>query len=130
MKLEEIRLLIDSATPGPWSPFQTSHSHEELLDAIAEMLKKGGPTFYFVRCPIAHQDDEETMTVAHVGNGPNGSRNAAFVAKARTLMPPLVQVAEAARDLAKSVLTSLNRNDHLKVADEVLAKLHALESHK
>lgn len=74
MKLEDIRKLCDAATPGPW----------------LESYGYDGGGYPRAFCPACEADSSGES---------QAEKDAAFIAAARTLVPKLVAVAEAAKDL-------------------------------
>ena len=77
MKLEDLKRLCEEATPGPWG--LTS------------------PGSYIVICPVVYSYRDDDNPYAR-----NGA-DRAFIAAARTMLPRLIAVAEAARVLSPIV---------------------------
>lgn len=79
MKLEEIKKLIDAATPGPW----LAHYETGLNPMVITLIEaSGGQNFGERIC------------------GSDKFTNMEFIAASRTLMPKLLAVAEAAAEIA------------------------------
>lgn len=72
MKLEEIRKLIDAATPGPWTNRMQDGLCNKYIDDDAIVISK---------------EERDNMNPANV----------AFIALSRTLMPKLLAVAKVAK---------------------------------
>lgn len=86
MKLEELKRLCEAATPGPWrlrdfGSYRGEHGGQiqnyQIYDADSELLLEGG--------------------VYYDNISPKRIEDAAFIAAARTYLPRLIAVAEAAK---------------------------------
>lgn len=83
MKLEEIRKLIEAATPGPW---RYDHGNQEVETRIGRWNV----------CDIDMYRQGRDPEASHPGDR---SDDGEFIAASRTLMPRLLAVAEAAAKL-------------------------------
>ena len=94
-RLDAIRQREQAATEGPWVALTIGYAdHEGQLDDIRDALE------YADRDGVVMTDmtwvESEHRHVALTGNGPRQTHNAAFIAHARTDLPLLLRVADAA----------------------------------
>lgn len=110
MKLEEIKALIEAATPGPWAPH--TEVFKRMCDAVSsfEAAHARGvtPNLTYVWHKSANGDRDKFVSIT--GNGPCSEANAALIAASRTVLPLLVKVAEAAKGVLP-ILEQLQRKD-------------------
>lgn len=101
MKIEEIRKLVDAATPGPWKS-----NLEPMFDKIWYEVRLGGK--------IVAKTREES--------------NSEFIAATRTLIPLLLDVVEKAEGLINPSLAENKPEDHGQrrfMLDQALKTLEA-----
>lgn len=111
MTLDEIRKLIEAATPGPW----TAEESTEPLGIEDAILT--GPT-------TVHEGCVGERTAFHV------MADARFIAAARTLLPALLEVAEAADDHRAALGDHRDPSDCPRTRDRLAGALAALEAIK
>lgn len=118
------------ATKRPW----TAHILDCPKDKIGQYVQQcvensGGDEFHFISAP--HEDGGDA-DIAHVGNGPRGKDNAAFIVRA-------VNTFDQAREALKGILNRYvslvesgdagnwdpHSEDEVKVAKAVLAAMEA-----
>lgn len=104
MKLEEIKALIEAATPGPWEANGTG-AYVAMMSIFDDKIRK------YVSAP---------QTGMCVSDG-----DIAFIAASRTLLPKLLAVAEAAKAYVKAFTEP--STECLSV-ETIAAALAALES--
>jgi hypothetical protein len=74
MKLEDLKNLCAQATPAPWEP-----------------------NYYFIGFDTLFVEGEEFVGCAPATNKDQADKDAAFISAARTMLPKLIAVAEAAQ---------------------------------
>lgn len=118
MKLEEIKKLIEAATPGPWE--LTEAPDWEKADECCDPL-------YTIDAPALAPTKENGWTgptlielKSYYPTAPKRVEDARFIAASRTLMPKLLAVAEAAY--------AVNELSNFKTMGELDDALAALEA--
>ncbi len=116
MKLEDIRKLVEGATPSPWIA--------EIGETCTTVAPESLPYHIYFSRSLARPPDAYEMV----------KRDAAFIAASRDLVPKLLAVAEAARKIPGQVTHEETYNDYpvqidvdVPGASELQAALAALE---
>lgn len=104
MKLDDIRRICEAATPGPWR---------------AEVNGTPDGSFDFAAGPWHDQTK---------GSTDGAAEDAVFIAMARTMLPKLQKVAEAARDLKCACVGLTYHGGHTNSCIALREALAALES--
>ena len=108
LTLSELRLLCDRATPGPW--------RNEHRNVMAGSLVIGVTSF------CAHQLTAPSLVTS--------SDNAAFIAAARTWLPALIEVAEAAQETERLAKPNHEWKLRAKAHERLIAALARLDEVK
>lgn len=116
MTLEEIRKLVDAATPGPWDE---DVGQRDPIPILQEFYKENGlPPSVKQFFPIGPESTLESQADA----------DARFIAASRDLVPRLLAVAEAAQQLICG-MNSIGTKDYVRAcADKLDNALADLES--
>jgi len=119
-ELDRAKELEAAATPGPW------------VMGRHQALSKDEMIAYVINCievsPVQDQfyligKDDWSVDIAHTGNGATSANNAAFISKARTLVPALVaEVERLRRALAESLvmIDKLSDGEHREEATKAM----------
>jgi hypothetical protein len=107
MKTDELKKLVETATPGPWTGHKMIHQDhggpmtpEEIGEYVCNSVKLGDPSrFLFVSGKHA---DGRSCDVCHTGNGPRGPYNTALIAAAPDLAREVIALREAAWKAAET----------------------------
>jgi hypothetical protein len=111
VSLEDIRARADAATAGPWQPYFTTHGDPYVVDHTGWL----------------------TRQIAQLSTAPEdyGRANAIFIAHARSDVPALLTIAEAAAELVEARHVYYDGPPpHLASLDEAKAaveRIHAAE---
>ena len=100
--MADLRALLAAATPGPWERSTEGHADIDGILAKTRAALEANPLqtdATFVLC------NEGTGTVALIGNGPKQTDNAALIVEAVNALPALLDIVDAAKELAEQVET-------------------------
>ncbi|WP_041527386.1 hypothetical protein [Paracoccus aminophilus] len=96
---DNLRKLLDAATPGPWTGANMVHADrgdamtpEEIGEYVCNSVRIGDPAhFLFVS---GKHDDGGDADICHTGNGPRGPWNTALIALAPQLAAEVLALRE------------------------------------
>jgi len=122
--IAKLAALFEAATKGEWTAYRMIHADtgEPLTpDEIAEYVRNsviksegesGTTNFLFITC----EKDDGSADVCHVGNGPMSPQNAAAIAHAHNLMPRILDVMRAGKNVRNArVAVDESKGNSLKL---------------